>query len=136
MKEWYSENGLKTNSNKTQWILFATPNSSKRTETFQMTIDSMVNHVEDKVKNMEVIYSTVVIRLKTEHTSLCSRLNGTLSYLNRVKNTLYHKPRILPINVHIFSIKTTIKVKSSMARSLPVENLLPQNVGSIINYLQ
>ena len=28
------------------------------------------------------------------------------------------------------------KVTSSMARSLPVENLLPQNVGSIINYLQ
>ena len=28
------------------------------------------------------------------------------------------------------------KAKSSMARSLPVENLLPQNVGSIINYLQ
>ena len=30
----------------------------------------------------------------------------------------------------------TLKVKSSMARSLPVENLLPQNVGSITNYLQ
>ena len=29
-----------------------------------------------------------------------------------------------------------VKVKSSMARSLPVENLLSQNVGSIINYLQ
>ena len=29
-----------------------------------------------------------------------------------------------------------IKVKSSMAKSLPVENLLPQNVCSIINYLQ
>ena len=28
------------------------------------------------------------------------------------------------------------KVKFSMARSLPLENLLPQNVGSIINYLQ
>ena len=28
------------------------------------------------------------------------------------------------------------KVKPSMARSLPVENLLPQNVVSIINYLQ
>ena len=28
------------------------------------------------------------------------------------------------------------KVKSFMARSLPVDNLLPQNVGSIINYLQ
>ena len=31
---------------------------------------------------------------------------------------------------------TKKKVKSSMARSLPVENLLPQNVGSIINCLQ
>ena len=29
-----------------------------------------------------------------------------------------------------------VKVQSSMARSLPVENLLPQNVGSIINYTQ
>ena len=29
-----------------------------------------------------------------------------------------------------------VKVKSSMARSFPVEYLLPQNVGSIINYLQ
>ena len=28
-----------------------------------------------------------------------------------------------------------LKVKSSMARILPVENLLPQNMGSIINYL-
>ena len=28
------------------------------------------------------------------------------------------------------------KIKFSMARSLPVENIPPQNVGSIINYLQ
>ena len=35
--------------------------------------------------------------------------------------------------VHFVFVK---KVKSSMARSLPVENLLPQNVGSIVNYLQ
>ena len=33
------------------------------------------------------------------------------------------------------AIPTEVKVKYSMARSLPVENLLPQNVGSIINYL-
>ena len=32
--------------------------------------------------------------------------------------------------------KVKVNVKSSMARSLPVDNLLPQNVGSIINYLQ
>ena len=36
--------------------------------------------------------------------------------------------------VNIRPIK--VKVKSSMARSLPVENLLPQKVGSIINYFQ
>ena len=37
----------------------------------------------------------------------------------------------------IYSVYTgKKKVKSSMAKSLPVENLLPQNVGSIINYLQ
>ena len=32
--------------------------------------------------------------------------------------------------------RVKVKVKSSIAMSLPVENLLPQNVGSIINYLQ
>ena len=34
MKEWYSENGLKINSNKTKCILSATPNFNKWTETF------------------------------------------------------------------------------------------------------
>ena len=34
MKEWFSENGLKMNSNETQCILFATPNFNKRTVTF------------------------------------------------------------------------------------------------------
>ena len=35
-KEWYSENGLKMNANKTQAFFFATPNFNKHTETFQM----------------------------------------------------------------------------------------------------
>ena len=38
------------------------------------------------------------------------------------------------INFELITKK--VKVKSSMARSLPVENLLPQKVGSIINYFQ
>ena len=42
------------NSNKTQRILFATPNFNKRTETFQITIDDTVRHMEDKVKNLGV----------------------------------------------------------------------------------
>ena len=102
MKEWYSENGLKMNSNKTQCILFATPNFNKRTETFQITIDDTVRQMEDKVKNLGVIFDS---RLSFEHhsKSLCSRFNGTLSYLNRVKNTLDQKSRILIINALIFS---------------------------------
>ena len=35
--------------------------------------------------------------------SLCSRLNGTISYLNSFKNTLDQKSRILLINALIFS---------------------------------
>ena len=31
---------------------------------------------------------------------------------------------------------SNVKVKSYMAESFPVENLVPQNVGSIINYFQ
>ena len=90
------------NSNKTQCILFATPNFNKRTETFQITIDDTVRHMEDKVKNLGVIVNS---RLSFEHhiKSLCSRLNGTLSYLNRVTNTLDQTSKILLINSHIFS---------------------------------
>ena len=47
MKEWYSENALKMNSNKTQCILFATPNFNKRIETFKITIDDTVRQMED-----------------------------------------------------------------------------------------
>ena len=102
MKECHSENGLKMNSNKTQCILFATPKFNKRTETFQITIDDTVRLMEDKFKNLGVIFES---RLSFEHhiKSLCSRLNGTLSYLNRVKNTLDQKSRILLISALIFS---------------------------------
>ena len=75
---------------------------NKRTETFQITIDDTVRHMEDKVKNLGVIFDS---RLSFEHhiKSLCCRLNGTLSYLNRVKYTLDQKFRILLINALIFS---------------------------------
>ena len=58
--------------------------------------------MEDKVKNLWVIFDS---RLSFEHhiKSLCSQLNGTLSYLNKVKNTLDQKSRIPLINALIFS---------------------------------
>ena len=91
MKEWYSENGLKMNSNKTQCILFATPNFNKQTGTFQITIDDTLRQMEDKVKNPGVLFDS---RLSFEHhmKPLCSRLNGTLSYLNMVRTLLIKSP--------------------------------------------
>ena len=58
--------------------------------------------MEDKVKKLGVIFDS---RLSFEHQfkSLCSRLNGTISYLNIVKNTFDQKSRILIINALIFS---------------------------------
>ena len=102
MKEWYSEMVCKMNSNKTQCILFATPNFNKRPEAFQITINDTVRHMEYKVKNLGVTFDS---HLSFEHPikSLCSRLYGTLSYLNRVKDTLDQKSRILLINALIFS---------------------------------
>ena len=51
---------VKMNPNKTRWILFATTKFNKGTETFQLTIDSMVkNNMEDKVQKLGVIYGIV-----------------------------------------------------------------------------
>ena len=41
---------------KTQCIVFATPNFNKRTETFQITIDDTVRHMEDKVKIFDNLF--------------------------------------------------------------------------------
>ena len=100
MKEGYGKNCSKMNSNKTQCILFATPNFNKRTESIQITMDGTVKHMEDEVSDLEVIFDS---RLSFEHhiKSLCSRLNGTIFYLNKVKNTLDQKSRLLLINALI-----------------------------------
>ena len=83
-------------------FFFATPNFNKRTETFQITIADTVREMKDKVKNLGVIIDS---RLSFEYhiKSLCARLNGTISHLNRVNNTLDQKFRILLINALIFS---------------------------------
>ena len=40
------------------FFLQLTPNFNKGTETFQLTIDNMVKHMEDKVKNLGVIFDS------------------------------------------------------------------------------
>ena len=133
MIEWYSENGLKMDSNKTQCILFATSKFNKRTETFQIIIDDTVRHMEDKVKNLGVIFDSC---LSFEHhiKSLCSRLNGTLSYLIRVKNTLDQKSRILLINALIFShLNYCSSIWGECSEKCSMKN---KNVSTLLQKLQ
>ena len=78
---------------------FTTPNFNKRTETFQITIDDTVRHMEDKVKNLGVIFDSR-LSFELHIKSLCSRLNGTPRYLNRVKNTLDQKSKIIIIIIY------------------------------------
>ena len=66
MKDWYSKKSTEDDPNKTECILFATPKFNKRTETFKLTIGNMVKHLEDKVKNLRVIFA---IRLPSIVTS-------------------------------------------------------------------
>ena len=75
-----------SNSNKTQCVLFPTPNFNKRTESFQITTDCTVKHMEDKVKNLGVIFDILL--------SFPFKWNY-ISYLNKVKNTLDEKSMIL-----------------------------------------
>ena len=42
-------------------FFFATPNFNKRTEAFQITIDDTVRHMEDKVKNLGVIFDSLFL---------------------------------------------------------------------------
>ena len=64
--------------------------------------------------------------------------NEIISIINVINNK--NRNALINVTESIYSsnsyIRKVKKVKSSMAKSLPVENLLPQNVGSIINYLQ
>ena len=56
------------------------------------------------------------------------------SYSQAVGTSSFDLPVVLFSLFTHLSLFTLLKVKSSLARSLPVENLLPKNVGSIINY--
>ena len=59
---------------------------------------------------------------------------NSFEYFKTERKTEYSKQQNSSAVLQQNSLK--VKVKSSMPRSLQVENLLPQNVGSIINYFQ
>ena len=131
MKDWYSDNGLKMNPNKTQCILFATPDFNKRAETFQLTIDSMVKHMEEKVKNLGETFDSR-LSFDCHIKSLCSRLKETLSYLNKVKNTIDRSKVKDPLNKcsYFLSFKLLLFNMGQIVKNSSIKNknvyILPQ----------
>ena len=99
--------------------------------------------MEDKVKNLGVTFGS---RLSFEHhiKSLSSRLNGTLSYLNRVKNIPDQKfSMVLLVNALIFchinycsSIYGVYAVKSSSLKCKYVSTACAAKVASNGKYLK
>ena len=58
---------MKMNLIETEWILFATPNLKKRTETFQMTINGTVKHVEDNDSMIDFLKKIPPLSLFISH---------------------------------------------------------------------
>ena len=65
----------------------------------------------------------------------CLRNLVGVSPIDKIRNEEVRRRAVIEREL-VSRTDKNVKVKSSMARSLPVANLLPQNVGSIINYLQ
>lgn len=102
MSVWYGENGLKLNAKKTQCIIFGSPQNNKKITKFHITMNNTEIKMEDNVKNLGVWFDRN-LSFKYHITCMCAKLNGVLSYLNRVKNTLDEKSRLLIVHALIFS---------------------------------
>ena len=87
---------------------------------------SIVNYIKELMNLLEIKHKMTSLYHPMGN-GLVESFNGVLKQMQRRLYT--EQPREWNR-----LIDKKVKVKSSMARSLPVENLLPQNVGSIINY--
>ncbi len=103
IKTWYDVNGLKVNASKTQCLLIGSPkNTGKIPPNFTILFDNTPIPIESKVKSLGIIIDKH-LTFEDHVNSLCSKLNGTLIYTNKVKQNLDDKSRLLIINAIIFS---------------------------------
>ena len=87
---------------------------------------------------MYCIHDTISHINDLQYSCLVSIIHNFMSdiYMVEQNTTHYEKTSVLIIcNIYIWYLQKA-KVNSSMPRSLPVENLLPQNVGVNYNYFQ
>lgn len=102
MQTWYSRNGLKLNANKTQFIIFGSNSNLGKVKDYNILIDGSKFQIEEKVKNLGVWFDKN-LNFDYHIDKMCSRMNGTLSYLNRIKNILDEKSRLLITQSLVFS---------------------------------
>ncbi|KAF2347973.1 Reverse transcriptase domain [Trinorchestia longiramus] len=102
VKSWYGQNGLKLNANKTQCIIFGSKNTIKKLPNLTLTLGNDIIEPVGKVKNLDVWFDRNMSF--TSHVEkICSKINGTLMFLHRVKNKLDEKTRLLAIQSLVLS---------------------------------
>ena len=103
IREWYTSNGLKVNADKTKCIILGSKaNTSKVPDSFVVDCGGAKIPLADCVKSLGVFLDPNMT-FKHHVEKLCSRLNGTLMFLNRTKQQLDFESRLLVINALIFS---------------------------------
>ncbi|KAF2360068.1 Reverse transcriptase domain [Trinorchestia longiramus] len=102
VKSWYDQNGLKLNANKTQCIIFGSKNTIKKLSNLTLTLGNDIIEPVGKVKNLGVWFDqNMSFTSQVEKT--CSKINGTLIFLHRVKTMLDEKTRFLAIQSLVLS---------------------------------
>lgn len=103
LKSWYDKNGLKLNSDKSKCILIGSNYNRKAVpNNFTIKIGESDIPLSDNIESLGVLFDP---GLSFNHhvTSLCSKLNGTLIFLNSVKKELDFQSRKLIVNALVFS---------------------------------
>ncbi|KAF2350945.1 Reverse transcriptase domain [Trinorchestia longiramus] len=102
VKSWYDQNGFKLNASKTQCIIFGSKNTIKKLPNLTLTLGNDIIEPVRKVKNLSVWFDqNMSFTSHVEKT--CSKINGTLMFLQRVKNMLDEKTRLLAIQSLVLS---------------------------------
>ncbi|KAF2348705.1 Reverse transcriptase domain, partial [Trinorchestia longiramus] len=102
VKSWYDQNGLKLNASKTQCIIFGSRNTIKKLPNLTLTLGNDIIEPVGRVKNLGVWFDqNMSFTSHVEKT--CSKINGTLMFLHRVKNMLDEKTRLLAIQSLVLS---------------------------------
>ena len=103
IKQWYDLNGLQVNAGKTHCLAIGSvQNLNKIPHKFSIIFDNKPIEIETTAKTLGILLDKS-LTFNDHINNLCSKLNGTLLYLNKIKHNLDYKSRHLIVNALIFS---------------------------------